>query len=582
VLLTGSVYSKSLNFSTIKKIYGLSEAIQLKITSDQESIFEEDFSKIPGIENFEITQSLGRSSSISIINGERTSSYSMSLLLYAKKVGEFQIGPLSQGFKSNSLTLKIVAQAPPSSLPSSPSTSQNAEEDFFETEESDSSSFETPSEEGQGQPFLVDSVVDKKQVYLNEQLVYTFRFLTRGGVEELLPELPEFEDFWKIPFGDSKKEKRIINGQEWFVIEVSYALFPKKTGKLIISGVGGQAVVRSAPRRMQISPFGMGGNLGSMMGKMLSQHFGEAKAYRLKTEEIAIEVLPLPSQEGEEYSTALVGETTAKAFWSNPQVKTGDSVTLTIEVEGESFTQDVTANKIMPEISLQNFKIYDDRPQFSSQEVKGKLKTKTILSKTLIPLIAGEFQLGPVVISFFNPREKNFKKISLPLDVLKVTGEAIQTVSNEPPVMAEDSKKEVITEEIFLGPMIDSGFFSRFLSRFLTSFERSLAAFFLIFCGICFYGIALLRFKKSKSPLKKKTTQKELEEYLKLPIEEISLEKLALRVEAFREEYKLSGVWEEYAQHLNISAFSDQEEESLSPKQQLIEEGKVLLKNFKG
>ena len=47
-------------------------------------------------------------------------------------------------------------------------------------------------------------------------------------------DIPDFNGFWKEQLGEQRNYEKIINGLAWQIMEVKYALFPLRVGKLII------------------------------------------------------------------------------------------------------------------------------------------------------------------------------------------------------------------------------------------------------------------------------------------------------------------------------------------------------------
>lgn len=326
-------------------------------------------------EGFE-TRPMGSSSQIRIINGDYSSSKIFQFLLTPRDAGEFTIGPAEitvggKTYQSGTVTLSIAKGAP------SPAS---------------------PQEAGDRAAF-VTAEISNAHPYVNEPIVYTFRFYNRVPIRgtELKP--PDFSDFRKEPLGDARHSQKVINGQTWEVNEVQWALFPLKSGKV---EVGPANLVAGLVMPSQRDPF-------FDNDPFFSGVFQQAQRKQFSTEPMTIDVRPLPEQGKPTDFSGLVGTPRLSAQISARDVEVGDSLTLTLTVQGSGAIRDLPAPVLE---GGSDFKIYDDQPNFKASTGKEGLEGTKVFKKAIVPLKAGEITLQPFRVSYFDPKTGQYQAVS--------------------------------------------------------------------------------------------------------------------------------------------------------------------------
>ncbi len=322
--------------------------------------------------NFNI-HSRGSSSRIQIVNGRINSSIDYNYLLFPKKPGTFAIGPVSitvkgERYESQPFTVKI--------LPVRKETQPTR--DIFITSE-----------------------VDNHNPYVNEQIVYTFRFFR--SIKVINPRLLEdlnFEGFYIEKLGKEKEYRTIRNGKQYLVTELKQALFPTKPGKIEIPPVRLQVdvVYRFKRRSFFSDPFFDDSFFG----------FNETRPEILVAPAITINVRPIPEEGKPLNFSNLVGEFTISATAGKKSLKVGDSMTLTINISGYGNIWDA----IEPEFEgLPNLKVYSDKPTINKSIQKGRIYGEMSLKKALVPLKEGQFRIPALKMAFFNPDLGQYQQI---------------------------------------------------------------------------------------------------------------------------------------------------------------------------
>lgn len=147
-----------------------------------------------------------QSSSISFINGRRTSSVRMDyvLTLRAKRLGRLSIPPIQVG---NDVTSAIPIRSVPRS---DAETLRMNQQVFFETR------------------------VDTKDTYVQAQVLYTVKLLYAESISGDFPPPPKIEDAVVETVESEKRYEAIVNNRRYYVLEKQYAIFPQKSGLLVI------------------------------------------------------------------------------------------------------------------------------------------------------------------------------------------------------------------------------------------------------------------------------------------------------------------------------------------------------------
>ena len=299
-------------------------------------------------ENFNI-QHEGSSSQISIINGDTTISTSHQYQLSPIKPGTFTLGPATvevngKEFTSNTISIKVGGTT---NIP-------NKDRNYY-----------------------VEAFLDKKEAYLGEQVIYTFKLFNKVQLYNSTLEIPKFDGFISESLGSEKSIIKIINGVRWKETEIKTLLIPTRTGDF------------------EIPPASINAKL------IVSQSFfgAETKPVRLISETVKIKIKELPLTNKPANFLGLIGEFDIKASIEKNNIKRGESTTLTLEISGIGDSQDFPE----PAIKTNDFKIYNDKPTFNKTIQGDQIKSVKTFKKAIVPQKAGTIMLPAIEITFFNP-----------------------------------------------------------------------------------------------------------------------------------------------------------------------------------
>lgn len=326
---------------------------------------------IPTLSAFEI-YSQGRSSNISIINGQVESSVTYRYMLVPQKTGTFpleRIGVVynNRRYNGNSVELTVVDAG------NAPDALADQMEDAG----------------GDSRDYLLQASVDDDNPYVGQQVTLTLRFLIAVryyGSPELAE--PKTTGFWTEVIGNKTPYFQTINNRRYKVIERKYALFPTQAGELTIGQAAITATVadRSAQRR---DPFGSFGNL-----------FGRGRDVTVRSKPIKITARSLPMAKRPDSYTGSIGHYQMRVTADKQQVEVNEAVTVTVRIHGTGNIKSV-AEPVIPESD--DFRVYrsssNEKAVVQNDEFGG---TKTF-EEVFIPRRPGNLEVPALTFTYFDP-----------------------------------------------------------------------------------------------------------------------------------------------------------------------------------
>ena len=344
---------------------------------------EPDFG--PLIKDFEVLSN-NRQQNYSNVNGKTESYTAWTLELRPKRAGILLIPSLT--FKkevSNAIELRV--RAAPSNSSANPGT----------------------------QPIYTETTVDANTPYVGQQIILTHRLYTSVQLRDFALSELAIDKAVLHRLGDTQYQK-VINGRNYLVLEVKYAIFPQSEGPLIIPSLRfGAYEVNNR------SQFGVFNNRGNQIVR--------------DTEPKSLEVTARPPQasvDGWMPSTSV----TMEQRWSGDidSVTVGEPVTRTITIRAEG----LSAAQITPlqEPQGNNYRGYPDQPQLDEIVTTNGLTATRIESLALVPNNSGEITLPAVELIWWDTNSNKRRVASLPSITLQVSpSENADVAANDNNVM---------------------------------------------------------------------------------------------------------------------------------------------------
>ena len=361
----------------------------------------------PPFSNFIILSGPNQSTSIQFINGVQSGSISYSYILQPRSLGNFSIGKASieydgEEYQTEPLNITVVKG---NSKPK-----QQKQDDSISNEEIAKNLF-------------IKATVDKRKVFLGEQVTVTYKLYTRLNIaaQMSISKLPQYQGFWTEELETSTNivfMTEVIDGKQFRVGTLKRAaLFPTQTGKLEITPFELTVPIQIKKNR----------NRNNIFDDFFNDPFGNSKTIEFNaiSDKITIDVLQLPQKNKPDSFKGAVGDFTFRADLDKTSAKTNEPVTLKIEISGKGNIQLVD----MPELNLPTgFEKYE--PKTSE-----KINDKNIISGTktaeylMVPRVVGKREIPAIKFSYFDPANKKYiTKQSGPFTLNITQGESLPDV----------------------------------------------------------------------------------------------------------------------------------------------------------
>jgi hypothetical protein len=333
---------------------------------------------LKGLEAFNVRKG-GTSSRLEIINGKVKSGVDYTYALQPKKTGTFTIGPAEvkvkgKAIKSNTEPLTIVKSI------QSPDVARG--------------------------PLFLSAALSPKQVFVEEQAIYTLKLFRQTRVGDISLGLPEAEHLTFKQLGKPVEYQSVYKGKSYQVLEVRYALISSREG---IYGI--------RPSRMSMTVFQSRRKSSRSLFDDPFFSFSSGKPVTIASEPLELNVLPLPRKGRPTGFSGLVGNYKIKSHLEPSKIRAGESATMTVLLSGRGNVKRIPDLKL-PE--LEKIKVYADQPVLMEEtDSKGLAGSKT-MKWALVPEKEGEYQIPSLSISFFDTTGKQYRIIKSPVLSLAV------------------------------------------------------------------------------------------------------------------------------------------------------------------
>lgn len=291
--------------------------------------------------------------------------------LYAKQAGTFTIGPIQlemdgEHHQTKPITVEIVRGTGRS--PAGPAET----------------------------PIFVLARADHERAYVGQQVTVSYDLFYRIQPHNVsFSKLPTFVGFWTedIFVAQQLKAHQEVRGGVSFNVAPlrRVALFPTGAGS---HAVGSLAISCDIPQQR------------SRRGSLLDDFFGRSRSVRLQSEELHIEVLPLPELGRPAEFTGAVGRFQLSVEAQPTQVAAGDPVTLRVLVEGEG---NIAAVQPLQVDAAAGVKLYDPKVEEEARITNGVYGGRRLFEYILIPEQGGTLNIPPLRFAYFDPHQVRYE-----------------------------------------------------------------------------------------------------------------------------------------------------------------------------
>jgi hypothetical protein len=408
--------------------------------------------RTPAIKGFSVLSgpNQSQSSRTQIINGQvsRSLDYSFTYILQATSEGTFTIPPASvnvdgKTYQSNPVTIKV---AKGNTQPPQQGTQQGS----------------APTGEITAKDLFVRAVPSKTNPYQGEQIIVTYKIYTRVPVAEYsITRTPSTAGFWlQDLLKDSKKLNQFretIDGQEYVVAEIKKdALFAQKAGTLTIDPLEMDVLAqiqRKVAKRNFNDPF-----FDSFFNDSFLGNTYQNVRKTIRSNEIKINVKPLPENSRPKDFTGGVGDFNVNASIDREQLKANEALTLRFSISGKGNIKLVEK----PAVAFPpDFEVYDPRTTDNIVASANGVSGTRNFEYLIIPRNPGKYKIKPITFSYFDLSSQSYKTITsqeFEIDVSKGDGrqgEIVASTDKEDFKYIGSDIRYIKTGQIKLSPVDD-------------------------------------------------------------------------------------------------------------------------------
>ena len=300
-----------------------------------------------------INQQSQQNSSISLINGRQTNrSYvDYQVTLRPKRQGNLLIPALTVGTERTSpIGIRVVAQ-------SQAARNQMQQILFFET------------------------LVDRDEVYVQAQLLYTVRLYYADSISGDFPAAPDLPNTMVEIIENERRFETVVNNRRYYVLEKRYAIFPQQSGPLVL-----------APETF-VGTRGRGGLFSSRerVNAVSSGH--------------TLSVLPVPAS-FQDKRWLPAQSLTIDAVLNRPDspLVVGDPINRVITLKGAGVTA-----ALLPELTFgdtNGARFYIDQPVVEELASEQGLAAESVVTIGIVPTQAGTLALPDINVYWWNTEER--------------------------------------------------------------------------------------------------------------------------------------------------------------------------------
>jgi len=401
---------------------GIHDQVQLSIMISGKDSSDAESPSLPDLQDFSVVSGPSIGNRFEWINGRSRSSKSFTYILVPKKEGQFTIGPVDvrvgdKIYKTGEIQVHVTS-SPAATQPGSRSPITPL--DPFAN---DRMSPRSPV----GDAVFMKAELDRDSAYIGQQVTLLHKIYAAATIRGIeLRENPKLSGFWVENLKTEKDPKGIsqmIEGREYYVYTIKkQALFPTATGILKIPG----------------STFAISVD----NGRDIFSIFDQSETIYRSTQELTLEVKPLPTKGKPADFNSVVGKFEISAEPNKREVKTGEAVELEVQLKGRGNI------KTLPDIQLP---VLSDFTTFSSKsedriEVLGnnQIGGEKTWKYVLVPNAAGQQKIPSISFTYFDADQAKYETVTTPPVALNVTGSGKGAV---PPSGIFEINKQALTRQ---------------------------------------------------------------------------------------------------------------------------------------
>ncbi|NNC95551.1 MAG: protein BatD [Chitinophagales bacterium] len=360
----------------------------------------------PSFEGFKVVNGPHRSQSTQMVNFDVTTSVTWTYVLQPTREGKITIGS-AEAILGNKKVVKanrvLIEVGPPLS-------------DKQQSNQQNSGGNDGISEATLEESLFLKQIIDKRDVYVGEQVTITYNLYNRVSLVNISPtKNPSYTGFWsqEIELDQNRQRKyEVIGNQRFEVITLKKdAVFPQKGGELTLTPLELDAIVRTQSR---------GGQPRSLFDEMFGSYRVRDVPVKLESNSSLIRVKELPGSAPKTFNGA-VGKYKLETKLETTQAETDNPITLSVKVSGQGNIKMVDK----PIVNVPgNFDVFDPKVKEYVSKKSSKVNGYKSYDYLVIPRSPGEYKLSSIKFTYFDPELERY--------VSEESGEYILNVEGEP------------------------------------------------------------------------------------------------------------------------------------------------------
>lgn len=391
-------WSASVDAKLSSNVTSIEQPVEYTITVSGASRFQ--LSESPEVDGLEFEHA-GRQQSLQIHNGQSYASITHRYIIRPLKEGEFTIPSVSieigqQVYRTPALKLSVkkASELPPD--PSRPNLDSLAR---------------------------MELLVPQTSAYVGEPVPIEVRAYIRRDIRFQIQGMPKLNEDGFITKNqpDPQIQEQIIDGVPYQVLLLKTAISPIKSGSLTL-GPAEMETIMAIPQRRQRSrsPFD---------DIFDSSFFSSAQRERilLKSQEVPMEIKPLPTQGQPANFTGAVGTYMMHTETNATEGRVGDPVTVQIQITGQGDFERITAPQLE---TSEGWRIYPPTSEFNPDDDLG-ISGEKIFQVVLIPERPTKM-IPSFEFSYFDPNTDSYQTLQSAPIPIEITGAPISTPTPPP------------------------------------------------------------------------------------------------------------------------------------------------------
>jgi hypothetical protein len=252
-----------------------------------------------------------------------------------------------------------------------------------------------------GQSIYMETIINKRSVYVQEQLLFTIRlYYTINGIRN--PQFTELE----MPntviqmIGSPNQYEKLIDEQRYGVYEKQYVIFPQRSGELTIPDIVFRGEVTDGSSNFVFR------NMNTRTITAFSEGY-------------TVEVKERPATFTSDTWLPAENVVITEEWSSDPtRLRVGDSISRTISITASGL--DGAALPPLQRSQIDKLNLYPDPPSVGRTFIDGKIVGKRTESWSMVALDSGSVVLPEINVRWWNINNEQLNSASLPATMLVV------------------------------------------------------------------------------------------------------------------------------------------------------------------